>query len=107
SNARPKPSLDHPDKFNGSPHTWETWHASIKAKLRIDADSIGGPEAQFYYVFDRLDGKTQSLLIRLHEDPNSVQDSEDKLNALRQEDQPLGMYLAKFERLLYKSKAID
>ncbi|KAK4181983.1 hypothetical protein QBC35DRAFT_367129, partial [Podospora australis] len=60
---RPKPSLDHPEKFNGNAFGWETWHAQIKAKLRIDQAAIGGPEALFYYVFDRLDGKTQSLVM--------------------------------------------
>ena len=91
---RPKPCLPDPDKFSGSLFAWDTWLPSIKAKLRIDGDAIGGHEAQFFYVYSRLDGKVQALvmpqlqvaeerreydsdgllrqLARLYDDPNKV-----------------------------------
>ncbi|KAK4221747.1 hypothetical protein QBC38DRAFT_347391, partial [Podospora fimiseda] len=103
---RPKPSLPNPDKFSGQQYTWENWEASIKAKIRIDGPAIGGPEAQFYYVYDRLEGKIQSLVMpqlvqaeetkiynvddlfkqlsRLYDDPNKVREAEDALHGLRQ-----------------------
>lgn len=125
---RPKPCLPDPDKFSGSLISWDTWLPSIQAKLRIDGEAIGGPEAQFFYVYGRLEGKVQALVIpqlqvaedlheydpnallqqlaRLFDDPNKIRDAEDKLQSLQQgPDDSLPTYLAKFERLLYKAKA--
>lgn len=124
---RPKPCLPDPEKFSGSQITWDTWLPSIQAKLRIDGEAIGGPEAQFFYLYGRLDGKVQALvmpqlqvaedqqqydpaallrqLARLYDDPHKIRDAEDKLQSLQQSEDPLPTYLAKFERLLYKAKA--
>lgn len=124
---RPKPCLPDPDKFSGAPFTWDTWLPSIQAKLRIDGAAIGGPEAQFFYLYGRLEGKVQSLvtpqltvaeatqeydpaalltqLARIYDDPNKTRDAEDKLQAIKQGEDPLPTYLAKFERLLYKAQA--
>jgi TolA-binding protein len=126
-NYKPKPCLPDPEKFAGHQFTWDTWYPSIQAKLRIDGEAIGGPEAQFFYVYGRLEGKIQALvspqlqaaqdnedydpqellkqLARLHDDPNKVRDAEDKLQSLKQEEDHLATFLAKFERLLYKAKA--
>ncbi|KAK4220390.1 hypothetical protein QBC38DRAFT_351369, partial [Podospora fimiseda] len=60
---RPKSSLPHPEKFSGQQYTWENWEASMRAKIRIDEAAIGGPEALFFYVYDRLEGKIQSLVM--------------------------------------------
>jgi retrotransposon gag protein len=124
---RPKPQLPDPDKFTGTPLTWDTWLPLIKAKLRIDGDAIGGPEARFFYLYGRLDGKVQALvtpqlehaettqlydtndlfapLLRLYDDPNKVENAEDRLHSIQQGEDTLVVYLAKFERLLYKANA--
>lgn len=125
---RPKPCLPDPEKFNGTQIMWDTWLPSIKAKLRIDGEAIGGPEAQFFYLYGRLEGKVQSLvtpqltvaeatqqydrdsilqqLARIYDDPHKIRDAEDKLQSLEQgQTDSLPTYLAKFERLLYKAKA--
>src|ERR1700683_5592644 len=53
--TKPKPSLPHPEKFNGQVHKFDTWLPSIKAKLRVDCEAIGDTTAQFYYVHLNLE----------------------------------------------------
>lgn len=125
--VRPKPCLPDPAKFDGNQLTWDSWFPEIKAKLRIDGDAIGGLEAQFWYLYSRLEGKIQALvapqlahaednhaydpqtildqLVRLNDNPNKQQEAADKLQSLRQGDDSLGAFLVKFERLLYKAQA--
>ncbi len=74
--------------------------------MRIDGEAIGGPEAQFFYLYGRLEGKVQSLvtpqltvaeatqqydrdsilqqLARIYDDPHKIRDAEDKLQSLEQ-----------------------
>ncbi|EGZ76080.1 hypothetical protein NEUTE2DRAFT_146077 [Neurospora tetrasperma FGSC 2509] len=127
SSSKPKAGLPDVEKFNGAAYTFETWLPSIQAKLRIDGDAIGNAEAQFWYLFSRLDGKIQALVMpqvqqaselqvfdpqdlldqlnRIYDDPHKVQQAENALYALRQGDEGFGLFMAKFERLLYKAKA--
>ncbi|BCR91198.1 uncharacterized protein ACHE_70041S [Aspergillus chevalieri] len=56
---RPKPCLPDPEKFNGQSLKFDTWLASMKAKLRIDAPAIGDAVAQFYYVYLNLESKSK------------------------------------------------
>ena len=43
-------------------------------------------------------------LERVNNNPNAVQEAEDALQAIKQGDQPLPSYIAKFKRLLYEAK---
>jgi hypothetical protein len=83
-NYKPKPCLPDPEKFAGHQFTWDTWYPSIQAKLRIDGEAIGGPEAQFFYVYGRLEGKIQALVspqLQVAED-NGEYDPQELLNQL-------------------------
>ena len=61
--SRPKPCLQHVDKFSGTMAKWDTWHTSIKAKLRVDGTAIGSPEAQFWYVYNCLELHIQASIL--------------------------------------------
>ena len=52
-----------PDHFMGRTKDWDTWSMTIRAKLQIDGDAIGGSEAQFYYVYSSLGAKVQGLVL--------------------------------------------
>ena len=45
-----------------------------------------------------------SQLSRVYDNPNKVQEAEDKLHHLRQGTHSLSAYVAKFERVLYKAQ---
>lgn len=125
---RPKACLPDVEKFSGATYTFETWLPSIEAKLRIDGAAIGDLEAQFWYLFSRLDGKIQALVMpqvqqvsetlifnpqdlldqldRIYDDPHKVQQAENALYACHQgKEEGFGLFMVKFERLLYKAKA--
>jgi len=124
ASARPKPSLPDPEKFTGHAYKFDTWLPSIKAKLRIDGDAIGDATAQFYYVYLNLDSQVQAMvlpqlaqaettspdyntildqLVRVYDNPNKIQEAEDKLFALKQGADSALVYIAKYERLLYEA----
>lgn len=124
--ARPKPSLPDPEKFNGQAHRFDTWLPSIKAKLRVDSLAIGDSVAQFYYVYLNIDSHVQAMVLpqlsqaeeaqqwdfttildqltRVYDNPNKVQEAEDKLLTLKQGTDSLPTYVAKFERVLYEAR---
>lgn len=124
--TKPKPSLPDPEKFSGQSYKFDTWLPSIKAKLRIDSESIGDPVAQFYYVYLNLDSQVQAMVLpqlsqaeesqswnymtildqlsRVYDNPNKVQEAEDKLLSLKQGNESLHAYIAKFERILYEAR---
>lgn len=127
---RPKPCLPDPEKFNGQSLKFDTWLASMKAKLRIDAPAIGDAVAQFYYVYLNLESKVQALVLPqlsyaedtntwdyntildqlslVYDNPNKVQEAEDHLLALKQDSgESVAAYIAKFERILYEAKGKD
>ena len=123
--SKPKPSLPDPDKFSGQPYKYDTWLPSIKAKLRVDGAAIGDSVAQFYYVYLNLDSHVQAMVLpqlgqaeesqswnyqtildqlsRVYDNPNKVQEAEDKLFLLKQGTESLPAYVAKFERILYEA----
>ena len=45
-----------------------------------------------------------SQLLRVYNNPNKVQEAEDKLHHLRQGTDSLSTYMAKFERVLYEAQ---
>ena len=127
--SRPKPSLPDPEKFNGQPYKFDTWLPSIKAKLHVDGEAIGEAVAQFYYVYLNLESHVQAMVLpqlataeekriwdhdtilqqlkRVYDNPNKVQEAEDKLFALKQGTDSVPTYIAKFERVLYEAKGQD
>ena len=120
-NRRPKASLPDPEKFSGQPIKFDTWKASILAKLAIDGPAIGSPTAQFYYVYLMLDSNVQAMVLpqlttaqssdqwdyqtiidqltRVYDNPNKVQEAEERFMVIKQGDDSLHQYIAKFERL--------
>lgn len=125
-NHRPKPVLPDPEKFSGQSHKFDTWLPSIKAKLRVDGEAIGDAVSQFYYVYLNLDSHVQAMVLpqlnraeelkiwnyttildqlsRVYDNPNKVQEAEDKLLSLKQGNDSLSTYMAKFERILYEAR---
>ena len=126
---RPKPVLPDPDKFTGQALKFDTWLPSIKAKLRVDGTAIGDPVAQFYYVYLNLDSNAQAMVLpqlgqseasqswnyqtildqlsRVYDNPNKVQEAEDKLYDIKQGSDSIPTYIAKFERVLYEARGQD
>jgi hypothetical protein len=126
---RPKPSLPDPEKFAGNSVKFDTWDAAIRAKLAIDGPAIGDATAQFYYVYLNLDSKVQAMVLpqlahakqsgvhdyntildqltRVYDNPNKIQEAEDRLLSLKQDTDPLAAYIAKFERNLYEANGQD
>lgn len=124
--ARPKPTLPHPEKFNGQSYRWDTWLPSIRAKLRVDGPAIGDDVAQFYYVYLNLESQVQAMVLpqlshaeetriwnystileqlaRVYDNPNKVQEAEDRLFTLKQGSDSLPAYIAKFERVLHEAR---
>jgi hypothetical protein len=126
--AKPKACLPDPEKFTGQAHKFNTWLPSIKAKLRVDGEAIGDAIAQFFYVYLNLDSHVQAMVLpqlsqadetshdyntildqltRVYDNPNKVQEAEDKLYALKQGTDSLHAYMAKFERTLYEARGQD
>lgn len=125
SNRSTKPCLPDPERFNGQSFKFDTWLPSIKAKLRVDGQAIGDPIAQFYYVYLNLDSSVQAMVLpqlsqaesdenwdhttildqlsRVYDNPNKQQEAEDKLYTIRQNNDSLSAYIAKFERTLYEA----
>ena len=124
--SRLKPSLPNPEKFNGQSYKFDTWLPSIKAKLRVDNAAIRDLVAQFYYVFLNLESHVQAMVLsqlgqaelsntwdyntildqlsRIYNNPNKVQEAEDRLLTIKQGTDPIPIYVAKFERVLYKAR---
>ncbi len=126
----PPPSARHPlpdpPKFDGKPYLLRTWLPAMRAKIRTDG--MTGQHA-FYYVWDRLEVGQQglalplldtaestqawdhetifSLLERVHHNPYVQQEARDKLTHIRQGEEGLSAYIARFERLLYEAGAKD
>ncbi|QSZ33865.1 hypothetical protein DSL72_005438 [Monilinia vaccinii-corymbosi] len=125
ASTRPKPCLPDPEKFGGNTHKFDTWLPSIRAKLQVDGAAIGDSTAQFYYVYLNLESQVQAIVLpqlsldsaapldhntildqlsRVYNNPNKVQEAEDRLYALKQGTDSLHTYIAKFERTLYEAR---
>ncbi len=123
--SNPRQKLPDPEKFASSSYKFDTWLPSIRAKLRVDGTAIGDATAQFYYVYLNLDSSVQAMVLpqlshaesaqqwdynsildqlaRVYDNPNKQQEAEDKLYTLRQGNDSLPVYIAKFERTLYEA----
>ena len=109
--------------------TFDSWLPSIKVKLHVDGEAIGDAMAQFYYVYLNLESQVQATVLpqltmaeekeiwdfntileqlkRVFDNPNKVQEAEDRLFTLKQGLESIPNYIAKFERVLYKAKGQD
>ncbi|KAJ5052396.1 uncharacterized protein L3040_002146 [Drepanopeziza brunnea f. sp. 'multigermtubi'] len=118
--------LPDPDKFNGTVQRWDTWLPSIKAKLLVDGEALGGPTAQFYYVYFNMEPGPQAMVLTqlasaqdsgnwdyntlldqlalAYDNPNKIQEAEDKLLACKQGTDALYIYVLRFERLLHAAR---
>lgn len=127
--SRPKPSLPDPAKFDGKSYKFDTWLPAIKAKLRVDNAAIGDSIAQFYYVYLNLDSIAQAMVLpqlgqaeksnawdyntildqltRVYDNPNKVQEAEDRLLSLCQGNDSVPTYISTFERVLYEAHGQD
>ena len=123
---RLKSSLPDPEKFTGQSVKYDTWDAAIRAKLAIDGPAIGDSTAQFYYVYLNLASQVQAIVLpqlaiardsgvhdfntildqlrRVYDNPNKIQEAEDRLLSIKQETDSIPAYIAKFERVLYEAK---
>ncbi|RHZ43488.1 uncharacterized protein CDV56_100206, partial [Aspergillus thermomutatus] len=97
---RPKPSLPDPEKFAGQSLKFDTWLPSIKAKLKIDGEAIGDAKAQFYYDFHTI----LEHLEWVYTNSNKIHEAEDRLLGLKQGDDDLPAFIAKFGRVLYEAR---
>jgi len=119
--------LPQPDSFTGRAKEWDTWSMAMTAKLRIDGDAIGSPEAQFYFVYSSLASRVQSLVLpfvrqaqrnedwkplallehlqRIYDDPNKAKKAGQRLIELRQGTMGIGTYLPQFEKVLFEAGA--
>jgi hypothetical protein len=124
--SQPKPSLPDPAKFDGHSYKFDTWLPAIKAKLWVDNAAIGDSVAQFYYVYLNLDSTVQAMVLpqlgqaeesgiwdynsilnqlaRVYDNPNKVQEAEDKLLSLRQGMDSVPTFISNFERVLYEAR---
>lgn len=119
--------LPQPDSFTGRAKEWDTWSMAMTAKLRIDGDAIGSPEAQFYFVYSSLASKVQGLVLpfvrqtqrnedwkplallenlqRIYDDPNKAKKAGQRLIELRQGTIGIGAYLPQFEKVMFEAGA--
>ena len=61
--SRPRARLPDPVKFDGKQHRFRVWLPEIKAKLRVDDESIGDETAKFFYVYGCLDPTVQAMVL--------------------------------------------
>jgi hypothetical protein len=119
--SRPKPSLPDPDKFNSTVQRFDTWLPSIRAKLQVDSPAIDNSIAQFYYIFLNLESSVQAQILPqlntatydyntildqlscVYNNPNKIQEAEDRLTTIKQGTDSLYTYIAHFERTLYEA----
>jgi hypothetical protein len=95
----------------------------------VDGEAIGDSVAQFYYVYLNLESHVQAMVLpqlaaaeekeiwayktileqlaRVYDNPNKVQEAEDRLFTLKQGTDSVPTYIAKFERVLYEAKGQD
>ena len=116
-----------PDRFTGRTKDWDTWLITMRAKLQIDGDAIGGDEVKFYYIYSSLGAKVQGLVLtfvrraqkdedwkllalldyleRIYDDPNKTKKAGQRLIELRQETMTITAYLPQFEKTMFEAGA--
>jgi hypothetical protein len=125
NHSLPRAKLPNPKKFTGNTYKFDTWLPLIKAKLRINGIAIGNSVAQFYYIYLNLKSSVQLMVLpqlsqaelaqswdyntilnqlaRVYNNPNKQSEAENKLYTLKQGNDSLPVYIAKFKHTLYKA----
>lgn len=124
---KPRHSLSHPDKFTNEDNSqYPQFRSLLEAKLRIDANAIGGEEERIWYGFGRL---SEDAAGRIHPWMQYAQDSEeftvecflkqldqafadpqrqakalDKINWIQQGKRDFRTYLQEFEQALLEAQ---
>jgi hypothetical protein len=62
---RPKRQLSDPPKFDGTQLHYDTWLAQLQLVLSVDGDAIGDAQAQFAFVYLRLESSPAALCLEL------------------------------------------
>ena len=62
---RPKRQLPDPPKFDGTQLHYDTWLAQLQLVLSVDGDAIGDAQAQFAFVYLRLESSPAALCLEL------------------------------------------
>lgn len=62
---RPKRQLPDPPKFDGTQLHYDTWLAQLQLVLSVDGDAIGDTQAQFAFVYLRLESSPAALCLEL------------------------------------------
>ena len=62
---RPKRQLPDPPKFDGSQLHYDTWLAQLQLVLSVDGEAIGNAQAQFAFVYLRLESSPAALCLEL------------------------------------------
>jgi hypothetical protein len=65
STPKPKRKLPDPPKFDGTQLHYDTWLAQLQLVLSVDSDAIGDTQAQFAYVYLRLESSPAALCLEL------------------------------------------
>ena len=125
--VRPRPSLPHPDKFDGRDLSlYPQFEGFLQAKLHIDAASIGGETEQVWYAYGRLAGEAagriypwvmhaqnigtlsvHSLFTQMRlafSDPRQHQKALSQLNRTKQRGQLFSEFLNDFNRLILEAE---
>jgi len=63
SSKRPKRQLPDPPKFDGTQSRYDTWLAQIELVIGVDGDAIGDAQAQFAFVYLRLESSPAALCL--------------------------------------------
>ena len=79
SQKRPKRQLPDPPKFDGTQSRYDTWLAQMELVMRVDGEAIGNAEAQFAYVYLRLDSSPAALCLEMLKHANLTQDYDYRL----------------------------
>ena len=127
SDFRPKARLPHPDKFDGTNKAaFPQFEGSLRAKLSIDSEVIGGEHEKVWYAFGRLSGdaavriypwlsyaeKTGQFTVEnifaqmtiAFRDPHYQQKALDALNRLKQGKRSLTDFMNDFNKLLLEAE---
>jgi hypothetical protein len=124
---RPKHSLSHPEKYDGTDKAaYPAFKGLLRAKLRIDAAAIGGEPERVWYAFGRLSGKASDRIfpwinnqeeaskpLRVNDlfvqmdaafsDPQRAQRALEWINNQKQRTRPFREFLQKFEQKLLEA----
>ncbi|KAK4233026.1 hypothetical protein C8A03DRAFT_19813 [Achaetomium macrosporum] len=126
SQAKKKPTLPDPAKFDGNRKEFPSWLLDMEYKLEIDGPAIGSDKDQFAYIFSRLEKGAKSTattfartgghgglfnpkaflayLTACYGDPNIQRSARGRLARLKQRDkESFAAFLPKFEKELADS----